>query len=333
MSAKKAGPDQGPTSKIPTTKPNGHSITPSADSTTTKPVVAVKWEWQNALLATSFQVATKAVALVLVACMDDRGRCFPSQLLIAQRASLKPRAVRNHLRILIDSGWLTVTTRGHRKGDGSTVSSRYQAILPLSISTGTVVPLEVSLDPYVDDALTNSTGTTVPLEDSQPARGGLSTGTTVPPKHQETSIKKELLPASPDCASTLGLLIENTSQDLAIIEPTFTAQDVVKVYVDEWQALHGTKALKRQIGQIARSARELLDDGQSPDLVIEAAKHCAKDGHANLSSSVAWCAAGATRSRPVGAKTHAMNEALAMVQRFERADAEQEHRELKEISI
>jgi len=124
---------------------------------------------------------------------------------------------------------------------------------------------------------------------------------------EEPNKKKELQPLAP-----LGVV---------------TARDIVAAYVDEWNSLHSEQPLARQIGQLAREARQLLDAGFNPDRVIEAAKKCASDGHARLDSAYAWITANATRATAAEQPTRRdsnLHQGLSLAQRYAQQEQDQQ---------
>jgi len=96
--------------------------------------------------------------------------------------------------------------------------------------------------------------------------------------------------------------VEPTSDNLTLLEETYknelievditqsdiNASDVVAAYVDKHIEIFGEKPPIRSIGRLAKESKLLLDEGKQPDLVIEAAKHSAINGHANIASSYTW---------------------------------------------
>lgn len=105
---------------------------------------------------------------------------------------------------------------------------------------------------------------------------------------------------------------EPTSENLTLLEETYTkeleevditqsatnASDVVAAYVDQHFETFGEKPPARSIGRLAKESKLLLDEGKQPELVIEAAKHSANNGHANIASSYTWLLAQNKREKP-----------------------------------
>ena len=88
-----------------------------------------------------------------------------------------------------------------------------------------------------------------------------------------------------------------------------TANAVVAAYVDSHNEVFGENPPARSIGRLAKEAKLLLDEGKQPELVIEAAKHSALNGHANIASSYTWLLAQDTRNsqQKQSAVTKALN--------------------------
>jgi DNA-binding transcriptional ArsR family regulator len=63
--------------------------------------------WRESIRDSNLPRTTKHVALVLSLRMNEDLVCWPSQLTIAHEAGLTDRAVRKHLKILRDGGWLS----------------------------------------------------------------------------------------------------------------------------------------------------------------------------------------------------------------------------------
>lgn len=107
------------------------------------------------------------------------------------------------------------------------------------------------------------------------------------------------------------------------VDAPVTARDVVGAYVDAWVELHGEKPLARQIGQLSREARVLLEQGCEPTRLMESAKKCASDGHARLDSAYAWITANATRNVTGTARAENINAGLNLVRQFEAQEGQE----------
>ena len=111
--------------------------------------------------------------------------------------------------------------------------------------------------------------------------------------------------------------VEPTSDNPTLLEEPYTkepvevitANAVVAAYVDAYNEAFGENPPARSIGRLAKEAKLLLDEGKQPDLVIEAAKHSALNGHANIASSYTWLLAQDTRNgqQKQSAVTKALN--------------------------
>lgn len=107
------------------------------DSATDKaPALMKVWSWRQAILRASLESTTKLVLLALSTYMNDHGNgCYPSQEQIARDTSLTERAVRKHIALAIESGFLIKTKRNlkGKKWD----SNEYEAAMPLPVFTKT----------------------------------------------------------------------------------------------------------------------------------------------------------------------------------------------------
>lgn len=125
--------------------------------------------------------------------------------------------------------------------------------------------------------------------------------------------------------------VEPTSDNLTLLEETYknerkevditqsgiTANDVVAAYVDEHIRTFNEKPPVRSIGRLAKEAKVLLDESRQPDLVVEAAKHSAINGHANIASSYTWLLAQDTRRNNQPQKESAVTRSLRFLQQME----------------
>jgi hypothetical protein len=312
---KEVDPAQGSTSKIPTRK-SDHRIANRDDATPSKTVMA------NAYFAMipecvlyNPDISGNAVRIygALNRHANSEGQAFPSRSRLAKLCALSIRTVDKAIAELEAIDALVKQRRRSPEDNENEWRSNLYTVIFTSRAISTLGSEE-------NNTVTSAGNST---------RGSAGNSTLIRAITNQSHLEPEKIPASPDLLLTLGPSIENTSQAVAIIEPTFTAQNVMAAYCDEWQALHGTKALKRQIGQIVKAARELLQDGQPPEVVIAAAKKCAADGHANLSSSCAWITASSTRSgseRPTQ-RTQVFEKLLGRADQFEREDI----RDVREI--
>lgn len=104
--------------------------------------------------------------------------------------------------------------------------------------------------------------------------------------------KKELTFAA-DAASAALTVVAETE---VVANKPISAQTVVAAYIDRWKELHNEAPIARQQGQLARAAREMLNQGCDAERLIAAAEKCAGDGHARLDSAYAWITANPTRT-------------------------------------
>lgn len=153
----------------------------------TPPPHVDRFTWERQLLKADDVSGTLLLVLLVLASHMDResGRARPSQATIAAAAGLSDRAVRGHLATAVESGWLLVESRGHRRGDGTTVASTYRATTPETVaSTGTGEPVEDKVNRN-DGAGREDLNRNLAVP--QPEAGGTSTGTGLPPISLEQS--------------------------------------------------------------------------------------------------------------------------------------------------
>jgi len=145
-----------------------------------------RFSWEKAVRCSPEVVGTRMLVLLTVATYMDNetGKARPSQATLAADVGITDRAVRGHLTSAVMDGWLLLLARGHRLGDGTSVSSIYKAAIPAGAaheqvaSTGTGVPPEDDLNRNGGtgrESLNRNVGA------PQPEAGRASTGTGVPP--------------------------------------------------------------------------------------------------------------------------------------------------------
>jgi len=125
--------------------------------------------------------------------------------------------------------------------------------------------------------------------------------------------------------------VEPTSDNLTLLEETYkneleevditqseiNASDVVAAYVDQHIDTFGEKPPARSIGRLAKESKLLLDEGKQPELVIEAAKHSAINGHANIASSYTWLLAQEQRAMNQPVKESAVTRSLKYLEKMQ----------------
>lgn len=120
--------------------------------------------------------------------------------------------------------------------------------------------------------------------------------------------------------------VEPTTENLTLLEETYknervevdiTANAVVAVYVDTHLETFNEKPPARSIGRLAKESKLLLDEGKQPDLVIEAAKHSAINGHANIASSYTWLLAQESRNANQPKKESAITRNLRFLEQMQ----------------
>jgi hypothetical protein len=68
-----------------------------------------------------------------------------------------------------------------------------------------------------------------------------------------------------------------------------TAQDVTAAWIDATRE-NGVQPSKGQIGRLSAMAKQALEAGNDPELVLAAAESAGSSGHSNLDSSITWLA-------------------------------------------
>lgn len=125
------------------------------------------------------------------------------------------------------------------------------------------------------------------------------------------------LPAVGKPAVGFPVPIEKTdSKDLEEVI-TFSARDVVARYVDTWRSLHGEEPLARQLGQLSREARILVQSGRDRERLLAAADKCAQDGHARLDSAYAWITGSDTRGAGESRREAGLKTGLGLVAQYQ----------------
>lgn len=156
---------------------SGHRLAQEAVSTPTD-----RFTWERTVRNAPGVTSTQLFVLLTIATYmnADGQQARPSQKTLGEVTGLSTRTVRAHLTASVDGGWLIRVKRGHRKGDGTTVTSLYRASLPQAAA----------------GCLLTSTGEGAPLENlnrqegaPQPEADDISTGTPSPPT---TSVNHDL---------------------------------------------------------------------------------------------------------------------------------------------
>lgn len=120
-----------------------------------------------------------------------------------------------------------------------------------------------------------------------------------------------------DNPTLLEELYKNELEEVDITPSGINASDVVASYVDQHIETFGEKPPSRSIGRLAKESKVLLDEDKQPDLVIEAAKHSAINGHANIASSYTWLLAQESRRSNQPQKESAITRSLRYLQQME----------------
>lgn len=75
----------------------------------------ISWTWRHAIAKSDLPAATKHVLLTISLYMNDMGKgCYPTQKDLAEDTSLSERAVRKHIDIAVQAGWITRREHGFR---------------------------------------------------------------------------------------------------------------------------------------------------------------------------------------------------------------------------
>jgi hypothetical protein len=88
---------------------------------------------------------------------------------------------------------------------------------------------------------------------------------------------------------------ETKEPSTAVAVAGITAREVTAAYVDAFRERYGEEPPARNLGRVAREARQLLDEGKPGERVVQAAQHCAYEGHANIASGYTWVLAASQR--------------------------------------
>jgi hypothetical protein len=213
-----------------------------------------------------FEGTKLLIHLALADISHDDGRFFASQKLLANKSRCSIEYIRKVINEMVDEGYIKIVTKGSSVGKATVYQLLEKTQLPN--------PVEEIDNQLPNSDTPNSPTLTVQLPNSTPYHPSytpvLSTTKDIPP---EAEIK------------------------VVSVDPSFSARDVVAEYVDEWRRVHSQEPVTRQIGQIARAARELLESERDPEIMLESARRCARDGHANLSASFTWLIGAGTRTR------------------------------------
>lgn len=73
------------------------------------------WSWRHAIIKSSLPATTRHVLLTISCFMNELGDgCYPTQEQIAEATGLSERAVRTHLDLAVEEGWLTRQEHGFK---------------------------------------------------------------------------------------------------------------------------------------------------------------------------------------------------------------------------
>ena len=127
--------------------------------------------WRGAIASPDSKLdpTTRLVALTLSLHMNERGgSAFPGAPLLAEETGLSERSVRDHLKILVGSGWLDQTEKGGQKGERRRANA-YRACVPAPLQElqgSEAAPLQLvhatpapaAPQDVIEDAITNTRG-------------------------------------------------------------------------------------------------------------------------------------------------------------------------------
>lgn len=132
------------------------------------------FSWRGSIVASDLEAPTKHVALTLSLYMNERGgSAFPGVTRMVADTSLSDPTVRKHLRVLVDTGWLTIVEHGgiagERKRANHYTATTPQADDPTSTLGGTPKAGDVdppsSLTPKRQESAMESVGSDEPRKD------------------------------------------------------------------------------------------------------------------------------------------------------------------------
>jgi hypothetical protein len=200
--------------------------------------------WRSAICDSGLAPTTRLVALVLSLHMNERGgSCWPSQVTLSAESGLSVRAIREHLNVLEDGGWLSVEldAKGFEKrGGGRKKTTHWVANVPVNPApeTGNEVP--------GNEQTRHMTTENPAYDDTNPA----------PPAgevfrdHQEGAIS---LPAEP-------------AQPPAKVDPTAAAKAVLNPW---WENPDRRPMVSKYIA-ILKLVQAALEGGYSPEAITSA---------------------------------------------------------------
>lgn len=102
-------------------------------------------------------------------------------------------------------------------------------------------------------------------------------------KTETNTGEEELFPSAP---------APGPQRAVACVEAeVLTAREVTAHWVDTFRAVHSEDPPGQSVKRVAQAAKQLLDEGRTPDVVLAAAADAATGGHANLASAVTYALA------------------------------------------
>jgi DNA-binding transcriptional ArsR family regulator len=91
----------------------------------------LKFRWHDAILESALHDTTKLVGVTLWGYSDRNGeKAHPGVQNIAVRLNKSPRSVKQHLKVLRDEGWISLTLHASRPGVGRSQADEYSLTIP-----------------------------------------------------------------------------------------------------------------------------------------------------------------------------------------------------------
>jgi hypothetical protein len=210
--------------------------------------------------------AEKMILLVIADHADDDGRnAWPSIATIARKASMSDRQAQRYVKSLCDRGLVrceaqaggTRDMRDDRRPNRYTINVR---------------------------ALVNGV---TPVTSREP------NGVTLRASRGDTQGQNGVTPMSPKPSGEPSteppyLFPDAPRQVAAVAAPVCSAREITAHWVDTYRAVHGEDPAGQSVKRVAQAAKQLLDEGRVPDVVLAAAADAATGGHANLASAVTY---------------------------------------------
>ena len=167
--------------------------------------------WRQAVAKSSLPPTSRLVALTLSLYMNEMGgSAFPGAALLAENTGLSVKAVRGHLRGLVDAGWLVLVERGGLKGERKKANA-YQAVIPNGGTTVTHARGNVTTPMGEPNDPDGGTTFTPSLQELSTNSGNLTQTTRQSPKRGSYSPSEDFTPTDVHCeyARQHGLSVDD----------------------------------------------------------------------------------------------------------------------------